>query len=169
MSSPSHELFSKHVWDTGGFYRFVVFWLLFVLPPFHVTEGLAQHNGGWATLADVTYRTVADPQSGYDMDVPEFGQKVLALQGQKVRLKGFMVPLDYLLKKQYFVLSSMPFNLCFFCGGAGPETVVEVFSKEPISLTEDMVWVEGVLKVNTVNDPEKLMYQIVAAEVIPAN
>ena len=77
---------------------------------------LGQSSGAWQQLSQVTYRSVPDPASGYQMDVPEFGKEVKSLNGKRIKLKGFMVPLDYLLKKQYFVLSSMPFNLCFFCG-----------------------------------------------------
>ena len=52
-----------------------------------------------------------------------------------------------------FVLSAMPFSSCFFCGGAGPETVAEVrMDKIPEDLSPDaFVKVKGTLKLNSTN------------------
>jgi hypothetical protein len=61
-------------------------------------------------------------------------------------------------------LSSLPFANCFFCGGAGPETVMEVFSKDKIDFTEKRVSVTGTLTINA-DDPLRLMYILNNAQI----
>ncbi|MFK7905103.1 MAG: hypothetical protein AB8B69_08260, partial [Chitinophagales bacterium] len=36
----------------------------------------------------------------------------------------FMIPVD--VDGDYYVLSAFPYSSCFFCGNAGPESVVEL-------------------------------------------
>jgi hypothetical protein len=51
--------------------------------------------------------------------------------------------------------------MCFFCGGAGPQSVVEVYfpkgKKVPIYPTDKLVKVKGRLKINA-TDIEKLNF-----------
>ncbi len=140
--------------------RVALLWLLFALP----AVGVAQVNN-WQQLADVRFKTRKDASGLYDIDYPVFGPKAKALAGTRIRLKGYMVPLDNLLGDRYFVLSSLPFNVCFFCGGAGPETVVEVFTTEEVPFTDDTIWVEGRFELNA-DDPERMMYLLKEARVV---
>jgi hypothetical protein len=55
--------------------------------------------------------------------------------------------------------------MCFFCGGAGPETVMEVISKEPIKYTTEAITIKGKLDLNA-NDINRLMYGLKDAELI---
>lgn len=64
-------------------------------------------------------------------------------------MEGYYMPLD--LENNYtIVLSRNPYAQCFFCGGAGPESVIEVnFSAKPPKFKMDqIVRVTGVLKLN---------------------
>jgi hypothetical protein len=45
-----------------------------------------------------------------------------------VYITGYMVPVD--VSTDYFVLSRYPFAQCFFCGNAGPESVVDLRMKK---------------------------------------
>jgi hypothetical protein len=63
------------------------------------------------------------------------------------------------------MLSALPFNQCYFCGGAGPETVVELQTKEPIKFVTRQVTVEGVLWLNE-TDPDHHMYIIKNARLV---
>ena len=57
-----------------------------------------------------------------------------------------------------FLLSKNPLASCFFCGGAGPETVIEVYFKEkPPYKTDDVVEITGKLQLN-VDDVSKANY-----------
>ena len=47
-------------------------------------------------------------------------------------------------------ISMNPFSSCFFCGNAGPETVIELIFKDPQSkfLTDQFILVKGILRLN---------------------
>ena len=124
----------------------------------------SQGKSTWNTLAKVTVETKFDEILNYDVEEYTFSKEVKDLNGKKVTLEGWMIPLDELRGENYFVLSSLPFANCFFCGGAGPETVAEVFTKKDMKFTEDRIKVTGILTVNS-DDPLKLMYILNVAEV----
>lgn len=119
----------------------------------------------WKLLEDVHYKNREEASTGFNITYPEFGENVKQLEEKKITLKGFIVPLDELTGENRFVLSSLPFNICFFCGGAGPETVIEVYSQEHIDFTDNVIWVEGIFYTNP-DDPEKLMYLLKEARLI---
>ena len=49
--------------------------------------------------------------------------------------------------------------MCFFCGGAGPESVMEVESKEPIKYTAESIILQGTLRLNA-DDINRLMFKM---------
>jgi hypothetical protein len=61
------------------------------------------------------------------------------------------------LKSDHFMLSSTPLNACFFCGVGGPETALEVFSKDAVRYTDKPVELRGRLELNA-TDPARLIY-----------
>ncbi len=69
------------------------------------------------------------------------------------------------MKSSHFMLSSLPVNARFFCGVGGPETVIEVYTKEPVTYTEKPVELKGLLKLND-KDPDKMIYILENAEFI---
>ena len=111
----------------------------------------------WKTLATVEINTKMDENLGFEIEFPTFSEEIKKLDGKEVTVAGYMMPLPELQGENYFVLSLLPFNNCFFCGGAGPETVMEVFSKKQIDFTEKKVKVKGKLTINP-DDPMRLMY-----------
>mgnify|MGYP000701741458 CR=1 FL=1 len=125
----------------------------------------AQEKNPWKTLAKVKIEKRFDEVLNYEVDFPTFSKEVKSLNGKEITLEGWMIPLDELRGKNYFVLSALPFANCFFCGGAGPETVLEVFLKKDLSFTEKRVKVKGKLTINP-DDPLKLMYILQEAEII---
>lgn len=124
----------------------------------------AQEQNMWKTLSNVTVQKSFDEILNIDVEHYDFASQVKALNGKKVSLEGWMIPLDELRGENYFVLSSLPFANCFFCGGAGPETVAEVFSKKEVKYTEKRIKVTGVLTLNS-DDPLRLMYILNDVEV----
>ena len=117
----------------------------------------AQNANPWKDLADVQILTRQPEDSPFPIQYPVFGPKAKALDGQTITLKGYIVPLEDMLGQNYFVLSSLPYNLCYFCGGAGPETVMEVFTRKSINFTDDLIVIRGTLRLNP-DDPDHLMY-----------
>lgn len=111
----------------------------------------------WHILAEVGFESKLDKQYGYEIDVPKFSRGLQAWNGKQIKLKGYLIPLSELGDKQVYMLSSLPFNLCFFCGGAGPETVIELDVKEKLKFSTSSVIMEGILELNA-TDPEHHMY-----------
>jgi hypothetical protein len=70
-----------------------------------------------------------------------------------------VIPTDGFKSHKEFVFSAFPYNMCFFCGAAGPETVIEVLASEPIKYTSEAIYIKGILVLND-KDPNKLMYGI---------
>jgi len=122
---------------------------------FAVITSIVQEKNSWDILADVTYETKLE--HGYEVDFPIFGTAVKSIDGKEITLKGYMVPLENLLGSKYFMLSSLPFNTCFFCGGAGPETVIEVYTVNEVTFTDEVITVTGKLQLNE-SDPDHHMY-----------
>lgn len=118
---------------------------------------MGQTKNAWKVLSKVDYETRFDELTQFEEEYPIFSEEVKALDGTEITLEGWMIPLDELRGENYFVLSSLPFANCFFCGGAGPETVMEIFSKKQIDFTEKKIKVTGKLKINA-DDPLRLMY-----------
>ncbi|MGY8941046.1 MAG: hypothetical protein ACKVJH_03335 [Flavobacteriales bacterium] len=78
----------------------------------------------WRTLEDVEFKDVYVEELDAYYWKPSFGQDVKDLEGQDVYVSGYIIPVD--LDEDFYVLSRYPFANCFFCGGAGPESVVDL-------------------------------------------
>lgn len=139
--------------------------LILIILSFICASSFAQNDNLWKTLAKVEIEKKFDETLNFEIDYPTFSEEVKKLNGQTIELQGWMIPLEELQGETYFVLSSLPFANCFFCGGAGPETVAEVFSKNKIKYTEKRITVRGKLKINA-DDPMKLMYILQEAEIV---
>ena len=118
----------------------------------------------WKTLSKITYKKEYDEFLGFKIDVPVFGDDVKALDGETVRVKGYIIPVEGYKSHTEFILSAFPYNMCFFCGGAGPETVMEVESLEPVEYSSEQVVLEGKLQLNDA-DINRLMYLLVDAKI----
>ncbi len=105
---------------------------------------------GWEIFENVTFKSQYFEEVDSYFEVPTFDQALKDLEGTKVTLSGYFIPIEV---DTIFVLSGLPFSSCFFCGGAGPETVAEVrMDKVPDDLyADDLVKVEGKLKLNATN------------------
>jgi hypothetical protein len=122
----------------------------------------SQEQNFWDTLANVRFENRKD-KSGYDVEVPVFSPQLKAFNNKKISLKGYIIPLEELGGQGRFMLSSLPFNLCFFCGAAGPETVIEVQTSIKIPFTTKPIILEGTLVLND-KDPNHHMYILTAAK-----
>ena len=121
---------------------------------------LYAQSGSWSTLARVTFTSEYDELLGLKVDRPVFAEAVRELDGQQVTLRGYVIPTEGYKSHSEFIFSAYPYSMCFFCGGAGPETVVEVSSLEPIDYSPDAITLTGTLQLNQ-DDPNSLMYRLV--------
>ncbi|MEM6345428.1 MAG: DUF3299 domain-containing protein [Bacteroidota bacterium] len=85
-----------------------------------IPEGYQQIN--WGDLADVKFEPRYFEQAKDSLLFPTFGPAVKVFEGEKVAISGFVIPVTY----DRYVLSAYPFSQCFFCGNAGPESVMEL-------------------------------------------
>lgn len=108
---------------------------------FHFTWG--QQAISWETLSRVEFDEYFDRDLNEWMLQGRFSEEVKALNQQRVILKGYVIPLD--VSGQEFALSAFPFSSCYFCGGAGPETVlkIELSTDAPSWETDDYVELIG--------------------------
>jgi len=117
----------------------------------------------WKTLAKITFEKKYDELLGFKVDVPVFSDAIKELEGEFVTVSGYIVPVEGYKSHNEFVLSAYPYNMCFFCGGAGPETVMEVTALEPVKYTTERITLRGKLLLNKDNI-NRLMYIMVDAE-----
>jgi hypothetical protein len=89
-----------------------------------VISGTSQTTVTWDELADVVFEGQYDPELAIDVQTATFGEHVLTFDGKDVFITGYMIPVDPLGTR--YVLSRFPNANCFFCGNAGPETIVEL-------------------------------------------
>lgn len=95
--------------------------------------------------------------------LPKFDKKVKKLHHSDIIISGYLVPVD----KTTWALSKYTYAACFFCGKAGPETVLGITWKgDPGKLKMDAhVWIKGRMIVNG-TDVDDWMYQLTEAEIL---
>lgn len=122
-----------------------------------------QDKNFWHTLAEVGFRK--EMRNGYEVEVPMFSNHLKSWNGKKIKLKGYVIPVGEVGDESKFMFSSLPFNVCYFCGAAGPETIVEVESTEKVKFTPKSIWMEGILQLNEKN-PDRHIFILEAANII---
>lgn len=125
----------------------------------------AQEVNVWQVLAEVGYESRPSAETGFEIESPKFSKRLMSYNGKVVRVKGYLIPMAELGGRNEYMLSSLPFNQCYFCGGAGPETVVEIQTKQTIKFVTRQITIEGVLFLNDF-DPDHHMYILKDAKVI---
>lgn len=114
-------------------------------------SGVAQTKfDAWDAFAKTKFEPKYYEKLGEYLFYPTFSAELKALVGKEITVQGYYVPFAP-EDGDYIVLSKYPMSQCFFCGGAGPESIVEVnFSGNlPKFQIDDLVTVKGKLKLNT--------------------
>jgi hypothetical protein len=104
----------------------------------------------WQALSDVEFTDVYLEELDAYYWMPAFGAAVLASEGKDFYITGYMIPVD--VDEDFYVLSRYPFANCFFCGGAGPESVVDLRfpdKGERSYQTDDRLTFKGTLRLNS--------------------
>jgi len=117
----------------------------------------------WEDLTDVEFKDVYVEELDAYYWKPIFGTSVQNLEGKKFHITGYVIPVD--IDEDFYVLSRYPFANCFFCGGAGPETVVDLqfTGHSPREYaTDERLTFAGELKLNS-DDVYQMNYIIVGA------
>ena len=112
----------------------------------------------WYTLADVHVVTINGQTT------VELNSQVLGLNHARVRLKGFMLPLDLAKRAKRFLLSPSPLP-CMGCKPLGPGETVEVVCTHAIPYSREPVTVSGILSVGTGAD-DRSIYRVTDATTV---
>ncbi|MBR9920119.1 MAG: DUF3299 domain-containing protein [Bacteroidetes bacterium] len=137
---------------------------LIVLGLFLATAFAAQAQADmWKTLSRITFKKEYDEMMGFKVDVPVFSDQVKALDGKEITITGYIIPVEGYKSHTEFVFSAFPYNMCYFCGGAGPESVMEVYADEAVKYTATEVTLKGKLVLNN-GDINRLIYALIDAK-----
>jgi hypothetical protein len=141
----------------------LIFTFIFSLALFsaHSADDATKIN--WDLLKDVSYKKKWNAELSMYFLYPTFGPNLKRLEGREVLLRGYMIPVD--ATSNLFMLSAFPFSMCFFCGGAGPESVVDLkFKDKPKRFkTDEIHTIRGKLVLND-NNVEEMTYILKEAE-----
>jgi uncharacterized membrane protein YcgQ (UPF0703/DUF1980 family) len=100
----------------------------------------------------LNFEEVYEPTTASWVQVPVWTEELKQWNGKTVQITGYIIALDA-VNGQY-ALSAFPFSSCFFCGAAGPESVLELDLKMKENyLTDEVITFKGVLELNA--DPLK--------------
>jgi len=132
-----------------------------------VVPSQAQEKISWEQLKDVKFKRKYNAYYNALFNFPVFGNKVKELAGKQVSLTGYVIPLDVV--NGVYALSAVPYNMCFFCGGAGPESVLGlIFSKTGRRYrTDEYLTFKGKFKLNA-TDVENFSYILEEAVLVPS-
>jgi hypothetical protein len=104
---------------------------------------------GWKVLSKVKFTSVFYKEHQAHFLTPFFDSSIRSFEGKEFVLRGHYLPLET-DEKNVIILSRSPYSMCFFCGGAGPESVAEVHfaGKVPRFKADQIITVKGILKLN---------------------
>ncbi len=146
----------------------IVFWFLVVA--FHTYGQSNTEENIWGVfLREVKIKHIYSVKYNSFLPKPKFSKKIMGLDGKEITIKGFFLPLD--VTGDMFVVSYYPTNMCFFCDGAGIESIIEVNVKEDQLQkfkrlkADSYIHIKGTLKLNW-NDYEHLIYILNNVELI---
>ncbi len=117
-------------------------------------DGYVEIN--WQLLAQTQFKPMkADSSAGLTVLFPIFPEIMRALAGKKVMMRGFVIPIEESGDIQTLVLSANLYATCFFCGKAGPESIMDVRLKNSKLnkrfKQDEKVAFRGTLKLNDKN------------------
>lgn len=146
---------------------FALFFILGISFSPHLKAQEKATNITWKTLADVFFKEEYNKEFDFNVMVPTFGATLKSLDGKMVEIEGYTIPINEVGFENMIVLSAMPYSQCFFCGLAGPESVMDVKPKKKIKdlKTDKKLRFRGRLKLNA-NDMSQLNYILTEAELV---
>jgi hypothetical protein len=104
---------------------------------------------GWDVFAKVKFTERLSKEDNTYYLYPFFDSRIRAYEGKEFELRGHYLPMD-LDDPRVVIVSKFPSSTCFFCGGAGPASVAEVYlkTKPPKLKADQIVTIKGILHLN---------------------
>ncbi|MFA7444531.1 MAG: hypothetical protein WCY89_01160 [Flavobacteriaceae bacterium] len=117
----------------------------------------------WSLLGKIKYEN--KPHKDYPDGVmfPVINDQLKGKKGKRIVISGFIIPID----NETYALSKNVFAACFFCGQAGPETIMGIQFKDLKKRlkTDQYVTLVGTFRYND-NDVEDWIYHIDNAVIV---
>lgn len=140
----------------GRIYLFLSIWFAgiffsFTQPEtkhFSNSQAPAPDTLSWKLLGQIKYFKKPDKEYG-EIDWPIINTQLKKTNGKRIVMSGFVIPID----NTSYALSKNVFASCFFCGKAGPETImgIKFRDKKTKMKTDTYVMLEGKFRVNDKN------------------
>lgn len=127
------------------------------------TQAAAQKPLVWQLLGMTTYKNDLNTPGELNYE-PQFPPILVEnYEDEEVVISGYIIPID--IETNQYALSKNPFTSCFFCGNAGPETVIELkFSESPGRFaTDEYLMIKGTLRLN--RNGNGMFFKLVNAEI----
>ena len=125
--------------------------LIVILVVFGILSAFAQADS-WDLFAKTKFETKYNEKAAEYFLYPVFAKELKDLVGKEISIEGYYLPID-VQDDAYIILSKFPYSQCFFCGGAGPESIAEVTFKVKVEKLQmdQYIRVKGILKLNEGN------------------
>ena len=120
---------------------------------------------GWQILDDVKFETRYVEEVDGEYFFPVVNEDLKKMIGETVVIKGYYIPVE--MDGNAIIISKYPYTSCFFCGGAGPESVAAVKVNGRIGeyYLDELITVRGQFAVND-SDVDMLNFIIEDAKIL---
>ena len=122
--------------------------LICILLLFTSATLFAQAEQKWSLFEDAEFKDIYLEEYGAYASLLVDDPDIMSLDGKEITIKGYHIPV---MEETLIILSKYPNANCFFCGGAGMESILEVrMITEPdrrFEMDEKLTF-KGVIKVN---------------------
>ena len=117
---------------------------------FGLTTACGQHTGNmWKEFEKVKFRDHYVEEYFSYAQLLVIDEDIKAFEGQEVVIEGYYIPVQ---EEGVLIISKFPYANCFFCGGAGMESVIEVEPHKSVNIKslklDQKIKVKGTLKLN---------------------
>ncbi|MEM9991297.1 MAG: hypothetical protein AAF738_05995 [Bacteroidota bacterium] len=121
----------------------------------------------WDTLANMGFDIQYVEELEGEVPFPVFSETVKELEGELIIIEGYVIPFEETGDETVVFLSAFPYTQCFFCGAAGPESVIDILTDEKLNDLEmdEKTTFRGRLRLNG-DDLDYLNYIMDDAELV---
>jgi uncharacterized membrane protein YcgQ (UPF0703/DUF1980 family) len=142
--------------------------LLFILTFLISISAVNKEPDLWALFSKTRFTERLNRKLSMYFLYPTFPAELQAMDGREIILSGFYIPLDF-EDDRTIIISKFPMAQCFFCGGAGSESVAVAYLQvKPTKRfkTDQIIKIKGILSLNE-KDVDELNFIINNAKIIP--
>jgi hypothetical protein len=84
----------------------------------------------WKQLMNIKYKLKYYEELETEMYAPIFSKALKAIDGKRVIIKGYIIPIEVEVESEMMALSANSYSSCFFCGKASPASVISLYLKK---------------------------------------